>query len=294
MNSAATTRTRTLDRLQWWTAVKVGLLLVVVVCVLYILSEMYPVGVDWQLTFGRLWYHWDNPYQVKGLFNPAWVMLYLPHSLLPLRLGNAVNLLLNVSVPGAVIYKYWHKDGPRVVIPLWLMLYTFPPFLDLIRANNVEWIPLLALLLPDSWLMATLAVKPQTIGGMALIRWKMRGFDWRVLIPTLVLLAGSFIVWGLWFTRLNWHAAEGAWAVANFSPFPYFVPLGVWMLWKAYKTNDEVLGGVATPLLVPYFAGYGIFPVLVLIATKYKREAFYLWVGLWLYFVIEGKRAGML
>lgn len=257
-------------------------------------SRYYPVGVDWQYTFGHLWDHWHDPYAVHGLLNPAWVMLYLPHSLLPLRVGNAVNLLLNVSIPGAVIYKYWGKDGPRVVIPLWVMLYTFPPFLDLIRTNNIEWVPLLALLLPDSWLIATLAVKPQSIGGAALIRWKTRGFDWRLLIPTITLLIVSIILWGLWFTRLDWNAAEGAWAVANFSPFPYFAPLGVWMLWKAYRTNDEVLGGVATPLLVPYFAGYGIFPVLVLIATKYKREAFYLWVGLWLYFVIEGKRMGML
>lgn len=289
-----TTRSQTTGRVQWWTLVKFGLLLVALAGVLYILSETYPVGVDWQYTFGDLWAHWDDPYEVHGLLNPAWVMLYFPHSLLPLRIGNAVNLLLNVSVPGAVIYKYWGKDGPRVVIPLWVMLYTFPPFLDLVRANNIEWVPLLALLLPDSWLIATLAVKPQSIGGTALIRWKTRGFDWRLLIPTITLLIVSIILWGLWFTRLDWHAAEGAWTVANFSPFPYFVPLGLWMLWKAWQTDNEVLAGTATPLLVPYFAGYGIFPVLVLISTKYKREAFYLWVGLWLYFVIEAKRAGML
>lgn len=289
-----TARSQATGRVQLWTGVKWGLLLVAIGGVLVILTQAYPVGVDWQLTFGRLWHHWDNPYAIRGLYNPGWIMLYLPHSALPLRLGNAVNLLLNVSVPGAVIYKYWGKDGPRVVIPLWVMLYTFPPFLDLVRANNVEWIPLLALLLPDSWLIATLAVKPQSIGGAALIRWKTRGFDWRLLIPTVALLIGSVILWGAWFTRLDWQVAEEAWAVANFSPFPYFVPLGVWMLWEAWQTDNEVLAGTATPLLVPYFAGYGIFPVLVLIATKYKREAFYLWVGLWLYFVLEGKRQGIL
>ncbi len=259
-----------------------------------VLSVVYPVGVDWHYTFGRLWQHWDNPYEVRGLANPAWVMLYLPHSALPPRVGNAVNLLLNILIPALIVFKYWGKDGAKVTIPLLVMLYTFPPFLDLVRTNNIEWIPLLALLLPDEWLIATLAVKPQSIGGAALIRWKKRGFNWRLLIPVGGLFVVSVMLWGAWFLHIDWQTVSIPHAAANFSPFPYFVPLGLWMLWKAYRTENEVLGGVATPLLVPYFAGYGMFPILVLLSTRYRREAFYLWVGLWLYFIVEGKRRGVL
>lgn len=256
----------------------------------YALIVFYPVGVDWQYTFGQLWQHWDNPYAVRGLANPAWIMLYLPHTALPLKASNAVNLILNITLPALVLYKYHGK----AMLPLLAMLYTSPPFLDLIRTNNIEWIPLLGLLLPPQWLIVTMAVKPQSIGGVALIAWKRADHRIKVLIPLVICILASILLYGLWFLHLDWQTIQKPHAAANFAPFPYFVPFGLYLLYRAYKQEDEILAGCATPLLVPYFAVYSLFPLLTLIATKRRLESFYLYIGLWLYVLVMAKRLGAL
>ena len=52
-----TTRARLELHIQTWAVVKIGLLLVAVGGVLYILTQSYPIGMDWHFTFGRLWAH---------------------------------------------------------------------------------------------------------------------------------------------------------------------------------------------------------------------------------------------
>ena len=52
-----TARARLESRVLIWAVVKFGLLLVAVDGVLYILTQFYPIGVDWHFTFGRLWAH---------------------------------------------------------------------------------------------------------------------------------------------------------------------------------------------------------------------------------------------
>jgi hypothetical protein len=268
-------------------------LLVVVVGVLFILSENYPIGVDWRYTFSPLWRNWADPFEIPGLANPPWVIFLMPHSILPLKLSNAVNLLLNITIPAILIGKYAAKDGPKTFIPMLLMLFTFPPFLDLVRTNNIEWVPILAFLLPPQWAIATLAIKPQTMGGAALIWWKKSKFSLRVLLPLIFFIVFSFVVWGIWFERIDWEIVRKPWEAANFSPFPFMIPLGLYMFYKAYRTDDDVLAAVATPFLTPYYAGYSLVPILTVLMTKYRREAFMVYVGFWLYFIIEGKRRGL-
>ncbi len=52
------------------TVAKVAFLLVVLLGVIYAISEKYPIGVDWRYTFGPLWHHWRDPFDIPGLANP--------------------------------------------------------------------------------------------------------------------------------------------------------------------------------------------------------------------------------
>jgi len=63
----------------------------------------------------------------------------LPHSFLPIRLGNTINIILNISV---VLYAVRKLGGDWKAIGL---IFTSSVFFDLCRTNNIEWLPLLGL-----------------------------------------------------------------------------------------------------------------------------------------------------
>lgn len=251
---------------------------------LYFLQLYYPVGVDWQYNFNPLSENWRDPYALPTFTSPPWVVALVPHAWLPLAWGNAVNLLLNVGVLLALLRRF--RGGWQGI----LLVFTSPVFFDLARTNNVEWIPALAFLLPAQWGLPLLAVKPQVLGAAALVWWKRNGYGWRTLAPlgTVVLL--SFAVWGWWPAELGLLPHAQGW---NFAPWPFGIPLGGFMLWRAYHAEDELLAAAATPFLVPYFAPYSLVPLLALLSGKYRREAFFVYVGLWIYVILEARRLGI-
>jgi hypothetical protein len=251
---------------------------------LYFLQRDYPIGVDWQHNFDPLSERWRDPYALPTFTSPPWVTALVPHAWLPLAWGNAVNLLLNIAVLLALLRRFgggW---------PGHLLVFTAPVFFDLARTNNVEWIPGLAFLLPAQWGLPLLAVKPQVLGGAALVWWKARRFDWRMLAPLGVVVLLSFLVWGWWPAELGLLPHAQGW---NFAPWPFGIPLGAWMLWRALRAEDATLAAAATPFLVPYFAPYSLTPLLAILAGKYRREAFFVYVGLWVYVILEARRLGI-
>lgn len=249
-----------------------GILLVVLAA---LIRDSYPIGVDWEYTFSQVSEFWQAPYAIPTFTNPPWVILLLPHAWLPLSWGNALNFLLNVTLLILVINRYggtWHT---------YLMVFTSPFFFDLARTNNIEWIPLSGLLLPHTFGIPLLLIKPQAMGGIMLIWIKNEGV--KILIPSAVLIALSFVMWGPWFLELS-LPENVTW---NFSMWPVGIPLGLYMLYRAYKTDEELLAAAATPFLVPYVAPYSLVGLMALLGGKYKREVFYVYVGIWAYFVIQ-------
>jgi hypothetical protein len=254
-------------------ALIVGLLLV-------FLTKFYPVGVDWQWSYAPLSDQWRRPYAIETFTNPPWVIALVPHAWLPLQWGNAINLCLNILLVVLVVRRFgggW---------PLMLLVFTSPPFLDLVRTNNVDWIPMLALLLPPPWGLPLLAIKPQAVGGVALIWWKRSENKIRLLLPLVVIVVLSLIVWGLWPTQIK-SVQNSIW---NFAPWPFAIPLGLYMLFRAYRRDDEFLAAAATPFLVPYIAPYSLVTLLAFSGSKYRREAFFVYVGFWIYFIVETRR----
>ncbi|KPK03161.1 MAG: hypothetical protein AMJ56_19780 [Anaerolineae bacterium SG8_19] len=248
------------------------------------LKEFYPLGVDWQETYSQIPDHWRDPYEIASFTSPPWIMVLLPHAWLPVDWGNAINLVLNITLIVAVVVRFgggW---------PLMLLVFTSPPFLDLVRTNNVDWIALLALLIPVTWGLPVLVGKPQALGGASLIWWKHSANKIRVLIPLVVVVVLSFLIWGLWPLRIK-PVHESVW---NFAPWPFLIPLGIYMLYRAYRQDDVFLAAAATPFLVPYIAPYSVAGLIAFCGSKYRREALIIYVAFWVYFIVETRRLGIL
>lgn len=252
---------------------------------IYFLQAYYPPAVDWEYSFSPLSEHWRDPFVIPSFTNPPWVIAFLPHAWLPLKLGNAINLFLNIAVILAVIRRF--GGGWKLM----LLVFTSPNFFDLARTNNVDWIPMLALLIPNSFGLPLLVIKPQALGGVALIWWKRNKFSWKMLLPLTVVLAASFLMWGAWPLRTGLPENVAWW---NFAPWPLGILLGLYMLWRAYQENDEILAAAATPFLVPYIAPYSITALLAMAGGRYKKEVFFAYISFWIYVVVESRRIGML
>lgn len=249
---------------------------------------LLPVGVDWRESYIPAWQNFSHPYRTGAFAGVPLLLLFLPHALLPAQWGGAVNLLLHITVLLLVVRRL--HGGWQAL----LVVFTCPLFFDLARTNNADWVPLLALLLPREWGMVALVAKPQMLGGVALIWLKTSRTRWKLLLPLGVLISSSFVVWGNWLHPLLARSAviqQSAW---NAAPFPILLPAGLWLLWRAWRSDDALLAGLATPLLVPYFAFYSLVSWLVVLACRYPRTALLVYGGVWWYTVVELRRVASL
>jgi len=213
------------------------------------------------------------------------MLALLPHAILGAEWSNVVNLFLNFAVLVVLIWRFgggWQAAA---------MTFLSPAFLALAYVNNMDWVPALAFLLPPTWGLPLLALKPQAVGGAALIWWKRSGFSLRLLLPLALIVALSFVVWGFWPARMAMLPANARqW---NFAPWPFGLPLGIYLLYRAYRSDDDVLAAAATPFLVPYFLIYSLTPLLALLACRRRHDGLVLWVGMWLLLIVEGRHLGM-
>ena len=265
----------------WFRIAALALLLVVFVALLQL---MYPIGVDWASTFSQVDEHWRNPYVLEAFTSPPWLIALLPHAWLPTSWGNTINFGLNILVILAVVRRY--QGGWKTL----LLVFTSPPFFDLARTNNVDWIPLLSVLMPPMWGLPLLAIKPHTIGGIALVWWKRKRFNVLMFVPLVAVFILSLVIWGVWLLDLK-PVDDTMW---NFAPWPFGIPLGAYMLYRAYKSDNEILAAAATPFLTPYIAPYSVTIILALVGCKYRREAFLVSVGFWIYLIVEARRLALM
>jgi hypothetical protein len=241
----------------------------------YALRDLLPAGVDWRNIYAGLsfWHPYEHNLTADpnaGFYNPPWLLVLLPHARLELGWGNAVNFLLNLLVPFAVIVKF--KGGWKAVA----LVFTSPFYLQLVATNNVDWVPLLAFLAPAQWSLPFLMCKPQAVGGAALIYLKRtRG---RAALPALAVLALAALLWPGWWWALSGLPLD---VVINIAPFPLLVPLGLYALYRAWHADDETLAAAATPLLVPYIAPYAMTATMTVLAARHPRLAGIVWLVMW-------------
>jgi hypothetical protein len=252
---------------------------IIVICIIasvFALVNYYPIGVDWEYTYGRL--NLADPYSIESFLNPPFTILFLPHSFLPIRLGNMVNIFLNITVVLFVIYKL---GGDWKTISL---VFTSPVFFDLCRTNNIEWLPLLGLTIGPTLGGILLLCKPQSLGLVFLI-WAKR--NWKILLLPIGVVLLSFIAWGFWPRDVGFNPINTPF---NFSVLPLGIPYGIYLLWRAWKEDDEYLAAVSTPLFAPYIAPYSFVGILTVLGCKYPKAAPWFYFGLWAYTIIEFRR----
>ena len=260
------------------------LFLLIALIALSAIMLAFPIGRDWQTWNVSTWEQLKAPYDMPDFAGIPFAYFMLPHALLPINIGNAINLALNILVIGAVAYRY---AGARWHIAFAIAMTT-PMAVNLIMSNNIDWIPLSAFLVADWAAYPLLACKPQMLAGMAIIRFKANPRP-LCLLPLIVVLIASMALWGAWWTHLGDGLTTVAW---NFAPFPFFIPVGLYLLWLAWKRDDEIIAACATPFLVPYFAPYSLTGLHVLLACRYRRAAMWLWFFSWWFLIIAGRRMG--
>lgn len=216
----------------------------------------------WALLTGQ------NPYLVghgqMRFFNPPWTLIPLmPLALFPPTIGYYLNML--VSLVSLLLVARHLKLG------LWefVCLAISPMHVQSVMDGNIEWVPLLGLLMPPPLAVLFYATKPQA--GMGLIflvllkQWEKA--QWRgiisALLPTVVC---EIIALGLW--GLPPVPAQGNWG--QLSLFPYSLLLGLPALFLTWKTRREDIAAFVGPFVAPYVTFHGYLPALLVIRGKWR------------------------
>ena len=233
-----------------------------------------PPGVDWYDGTGLAIRTPLHPYQIESFHYPPWFALFLsPLGLLPSRLGQAINAYLNLSVAMLVVFT---RRGKPLALAL---VGTSLPMAALLLNANVEWVPMLAFLLPPAWGLPLLATKPQS-GGLAALLWlKQEKNRTRLLLPAVGVGLLSLAIWGWWLpTAIGGRPLTQE---ANAAPWPWAIPLGLALLVLAWRREDELLAVGATLCLVPYYVIHSATLGFALLAARYPRLAAAVWLALW-------------
>lgn len=236
----------------------------ILVLAVYVVIWLSPArGHDWRDSFAPAGRRWWDPYQVP-FHNPPWVALLLwPIALLPLRAGFIVNGLLAIAV---TVWLILREGGSWLAI---LVTLLSPPFIGTQLVGNIEWIPILGILIGGAWSVPFLMAKPQTAGLVAILFFKRARFNWRFWLPMVGVLAASLLIWGWWPAKIPPLPQDsGTW---NLSVFPWGVPLGIlcaWLAWKRDALHWVLLAGI---LLTPYFGIGSLTPAVAVWSARYPR-----------------------
>ncbi|MEP0805713.1 MAG: hypothetical protein HRF47_09500 [Chloroflexota bacterium] len=261
-----------------------ALVLTVALALALALNHLPFTAVDW-LLYEKTLAHPLDPYRFD-FFNPPWTVWFL----LPLGWASSYSVGAVRVVMLAVFVRLAYSRGVRGVNLA--LLASSAPLLFLVANGNIDFLPALGFLLADKGSgLALLLVKPQT-GIFAALAWMRRAGGWRgvvrMLLPTLGLFALSLLLYGWWPARAigNVLRMQGvglpnvAW---NTSVFPWGVPLGLYLAWRAWRNADEFHGVTASLLLSPYTPLYSLTLWYTLFLGRARRwQAVLAWLIFWL------------
>ena len=142
------------------------------------------------------------------------------------------------------------------------------PLIWLMMNGNIDFVPFLGLLLPPSLGVIALSVKPQVGIGMILLYFKR--YDWKIFIPLTIILILSLIVYKSWFVHMTPTIVPGR----QVQFFPWLVPLGLYLLYRSWRENDDAWAALASLCIVPYYGFWSLTFPLALLSIKHKSTAF--------------------
>jgi hypothetical protein len=243
----------------------------------------FPAGGDWLnfLPAIKVFLQGGNPYLVGkefyGVYEPFWTYLLLaPFALLPFWVGR-ISLFLVSMIAFTVTAVKMGASRFQLI----LFLCSTSVFGGL-YSGNIDFLVTLGFWMPAQIGLFFVLMKPQ-IGVCIAIYWMYMAWKEggvrkivKVFAPVTVAYLLSFVLYGFWFKHL-FNMTNNPW---NWGLFPYLVPFGLFLLYKALEQKDIRLSGLSSPMIAPYVTGYNY--VIVLLAL-FTRPALFLlaWASQW-------------
>jgi hypothetical protein len=262
---------------------KLSLISILILALLVLASIYLPPGIDWRLTYrpaalavmsGR------SPYSIDSYFNAPWtIILLLPFALLPENIGRAALLIIGLGSYAFVI----HKLGAK--LPALIAFLISPIILHSLLNSNIDWLPLLGLIMPPQIGLLFLAIKPQMGIGVAFFwmieAWRKGGFleCIRVFWPVVLALLISFVMFGPW--PLLFNHTKAVTQDFNASLWPSSIPVGIVLLVAALHRRNIKYAMASSPCLSPYVLFHAWSGALASLASQ-PIEMIAAVAGLWI------------
>lgn len=219
-----------------------------------------------------------SPYSVVDFYNPPWALLpIIPFALLPERVGWALYAAFSLFAYGF---------SARRLGASWLLTLAFlllPHTLYNLIQVNVDWMIGLGILLPPEIGLFFVLVKPQT-GGFLALYWLIEAWQrgksrevLRVFGPVLAAFLLSGLLFGPWMSR-----SVGLVMPEDKHFWPVSIPIGLMLLYLAFRDRRKGLCLSCAPLLAPYTQFYS-WPVALLGLLPSKLWMFVMVATLWLF-----------
>ena len=201
--------------------------------------------------------HFRSPYTVPGFYNPPWAIVpLLPLGWMPMHVAKQ---LFFVAMFLAFLYV-----PLKLGLPWWGLLgfMVSPPVIACLWFGNLEWLVLLALVVPGTIAPILLSlIKPQ-VGLGVTISSMLKGDAIVSLLCVICLVLFSFVMFGDW---ANWGTAlQGATDDhVNLTLWPAGLLVGVPLMGMGLHKQSTALVLAAMPFLSPYVLFYSwVGPVL--------------------------------
>jgi hypothetical protein len=244
----------------------------------------FPAGGDWLIFLQgtQAFLHGGNPYLVGSEFYrvyvPFWTYIFLaPFALLPFWVGRILLFIVSMIAFAVTAVKMGASKFQLV-----MFLISSSVFGGLYM-GNIDFLVTLGFWMPPQIGLFFVMMKPQIGACIAIywmyMAWREGGVNEivRVFAPVTGAYLLSFVLYGFWLKQL-FNMPNNPW---NFGIFPYVVPVGLFLLFKALQQQDKKLAGISSPLIAPYVTTYNF---AIMLLSLFNRPALFLaaWVVLWL------------
>lgn len=269
---------------------KTLLVIVLGAVALFGLAKIFPrleIGMDWEQTYrpaALAMARGESPYSVSIFYAAPWsVIPLIPFALLPKNIGNLTIFLLGLFAFAYISYKLGAGPGSMTIFLLSASVVGCLIF------GNIEWMPLLGLILPAPIGLIFAVIKPQ-VGIGIVIYWfvhtlRSKGIweTFKVFLPVTIVTLISFWMFGFWpmlFLK-TLEQSENSVLDYNTSLWPQGAFIGLWLLYKAFKKEEPETAIAASPFLSPYALQFTWVSVLAGLIKK-PREMLLVSLGLWI------------
>lgn len=271
-------------------SIKVIFLAILILLLIIFGIKLVPslfLGYDWIHTYrpaALAMARGESPYTVDIYYAAPWALLPLiPIALLPEQAGVICIFLLGLSAFAYIAYKLGAKPVSMIIFLLSASV------VGCLLWGNIEWMPLLAIVLPAPIGLIFALIKPQ-VGIGIVIYWffkilKAEGIKSviKTFIPVSIVTLLSFLIYGLWPLRFQQtlDLSNNSALDYNSTIWPQGAFIGIWLIYKSIKNHKIETATAASPFLSPYTLQYTWVAVLVPAINK-PMELLIISIGLWI------------